>query len=49
MKTQNNKLNFNSKAIIDLNDYNLSKIEGGSSPACFTIGYMIMRDILNEF
>ncbi|WP_452598611.1 hypothetical protein [Pontimicrobium sp. MEBiC01747] len=35
MKTQNSKLNFKTSSLVELNDNQMLKAEGGSTPACF--------------
>lgn len=38
MKPQNNKSIFLKQTIVELNDYNLLKVSGGSTPVCAFVG-----------
>ena len=43
MKTQNQKLNFSSQAVVELSDSNLNTIKGGSPVTDFLRAYLIAQ------
>lgn len=48
MKTQENKLNFETNSVIELNDKNLLALNGGSLPA-FMASFVISQAFFKKF